>query len=146
MTHRTPTHRTPPHRIWPLAVAGVAGALLLTGCQDETRLTQLDQSEVSTEELVGKEITLTNEVENVYGEEFLTMGAEQTVVFVTEMPADLRPGDEVEATGTVAAGDLFSDPGDRERLYQLTDDQTANYLVNRESEPHLTDATVTLVE
>ncbi|MFI7494885.1 hypothetical protein ACH9D2_09230, partial [Kocuria sp. M4R2S49] len=121
MTHRTQT----------LAVAGLTGALLLTGCQDETRLTQLDQSGVSTEELVGQQITLTNDVEGIYGEEFLTMGDEQTVVFVSEMPADLRPGDEVEATGTVAAGDLFSEPGDRDRLMRLTDEETANYLVNR---------------
>lgn len=136
MTHRTQT----------LAVAGLTGALLLTGCQDETRLTQLDQSGVSTEELVGQQITLTNDVEGIYGEEFLTMGDEQTVVFVSEMPADLRPGDEVEATGTVAAGDLFSEPGDRDRLMRLTDEETANYLVNRESEPYLTEATVTVVE
>ncbi|MFI7493312.1 hypothetical protein ACH9D2_09085, partial [Kocuria sp. M4R2S49] len=129
-----------------LAVAGLTGALLLTGCQDETRLTQLDQSGVSTEELVGQQITLTNDVEGIYGEEFLTMGDEQTVVFVSEMPADLRPGDEVEATGTVAAGDLFSEPGDRDRLMRLTDEETANYLVNRESEPYLTEATVTVVE
>ncbi|KLU10446.1 hypothetical protein, partial [Kocuria sp. SM24M-10] len=146
LTHRPLTHRPLVHRTLPLAAAGVAGALLLTGCQDETRLTQLDQSQVSTEELVGEEITLTNEVEGVYGEEFLTMGDEQTVVFVTDMPAELSPGDEVEATGTVASGDLFSEPGDRERLYQLTDEENANYLVNREAEPYLTDATVTVVE
>ncbi|MFI7584232.1 hypothetical protein ACH9DO_10600 [Kocuria sp. M1N1S27] len=136
MTHRTLT----------LAAAGLAGAMLLTGCQDETRLTQLDQSGVSTEELVGEEMTLTNEVDEIFGEEFLTMGDEQTVVFVTEMPEDLRPGDEIEATGTVAAGDLFSEPGDRDRLLRLTDEITANYLVNRESEPYLTEATVTVVE
>ncbi|MFF0989866.1 hypothetical protein [Kocuria nitroreducens] len=136
MTHRTLT----------LAAAGLAGALLLTGCQDETRLTQLDQSEVPTEELVGQEITLTNEVEEIFGEEFLTMGDEQTVVFVSEMPADLRPGDEVEATGMVEAGDLFSEPGDRDRLLGLTDEETANHLVNRESEPYLTEASVTVVE
>lgn len=141
MTHRILTHRAPI-----LAAAGLTGALLLTGCQDETRLTQLDQSGVSNEELVGEEITLTNDVEGIYGEEFLTMGDEQTVVFVTDMPAEVRPGDEVEATGTVASGDLFSDPGDRERLYQLTDEGNANYLVNRESELYLTEATVTVVE
>ncbi|KLU08462.1 hypothetical protein [Kocuria sp. SM24M-10] len=140
------THRILTHRASILAAAGLAGALLLTGCQDETRLTQLDQSGVSNEELVGEEITLTNDVEGIYGEEFLTMGDEQTVVFVTDMPADVRPGDEVEATGTVASGDLFSDPGDRERLYQLTDEGNANYLVNRESELYLTEATVTVVE
>lgn len=136
MTHRTLTS----------AATGLAGALLLTGCQDETRLTQLDQSEVSTQELVGEEITLTNDVKGIYGEEFLTMGDERTVVFVEEMPADLRPGDEVEATGTVATGDLFSEPGDRERLFLLTDEETANYLANRESEPYLTEATITVVE
>ncbi|MFI7493347.1 hypothetical protein ACH9D2_01290 [Kocuria sp. M4R2S49] len=135
------THRTPP-----LAAAGLAGTLLLTGCQDETRLTQLNQSGVPTEELVGEEMTLTNEVEEIFGEDFLTMGDEQTVVYVTEMPEDLRPGDEVEATGTVAADDLFSEPGDHDRLLQLTDEETADYLVNRESEPYLTEATVTVVE
>lgn len=136
MTHRTLT----------LAAAGLAGALLLTGCQDETELTEMDQSGVPTEELVGEEMTLTNEVEEIFGEDFLTMGDEQTVVYVTEMPDDLRPGDEVEATGIVEAGDLFSEPGDRDRLLQLTDEETANYLVNRESEPYLTEATVTVVE
>lgn len=136
MTHRTLT----------VAAAGLTGALLLTGCQDETRLTELDQSGVSNEELVGEEITLTNDVEGIYGEEFLTMGDERTVVFVEDMPAEVRPGDEVEAIGTVASGDLFSDPGDRERLFQLTDEETANYLVNRESELYLTEATVTVVE
>lgn len=133
------------HRALTLAVAGLTG-LLLTGCQDETRLTRLDQSEIATEELVGKELTLTNEVEGIYGEEFLTMGEEQTVVFVAEMPEDIRPGDEVEATGIVEAGDLFSEPGDRERLFLLTDEENANYLVNRGPEPYLTDATVTVVE
>ena len=136
MTHRTLT----------LAAAGLTGALLLTGCQDETELTQLDQAGVPTEELVGEEITLTNEVEGIYGEEFLTMGDEQTIVFVAEMPADLRPGDEVEATGTVESGDVFSEPGDRDRLMLLTDEETANYLVNREPELYLTEATVTVVE
>lgn len=136
MTHRTLT----------LAAAGLAGAMLLTGCQDETRLTQLDQSGVSTEELVGEEMTLTNEVEEIFGEEFLTMGDEQTVVFVTEMPDDLRPGDQIEATGIVEAGDLFSEPGDRDRLLLLTDETNANYLVNRETEPYLTEATVTVVD
>ena len=140
------THRTLIPRTVSLSAAGLAGALLLTGCQDKTKLTQLDQSEVSTEELVGREMTLVNEVKGIYGEEFLTMGDEQTVVYVTEMPADLRPGDEIEATGTVAAGDLFSDPGDRDQLFLLTDEETANYLVNRESEPYLTEATITVVE
>ncbi|KUG61652.1 hypothetical protein AVL61_01725 [Kocuria rosea subsp. polaris] len=129
-----------------LAAAGLAGSLLLTACQDETQLTQLDQSGVPTEELVGEEITLTNEVEEIFGEEFLTMGDEQTIVFVTEMPADLRPGDSVEATGTVEAGDVFSEPEDRDRLMLMTDEGTANYLVNRDSEPYLTEATVTVVE
>jgi hypothetical protein len=31
-------------------------------------------------------------------------------------------------------------------LMRLTDEETANYLVNRESEPYLTEATVTVVE
>ena len=140
------THRTLIPRTVSLSAAGLAGALLLTGCQDKTKLTQLDQSEVSTEELVGREMTLVNEVKGIYGEEFLTMGDEQTVVYVTEMPADLRPGDEVEATGTVEAGDLFSEPGDRDRLMRLTDEETANYLVNRGPEPYLTEATVTIVD
>lgn len=134
------------HRPLTLAVAGLTGALLLTGCQDETRLTQLDQSGASTEELVGQEITLTSDVEGIYGEEFLTMGDEQTVVFVAEMPEDIRPGDEVEATGTVESGDLFSDPGDRDRLFLLTNEENANYLVDRGPEPYLTEATVTVVE
>ena len=46
-------------------------------------------------------MTLVNEVDEVFGEEFLTMGDEQTVVFVDQMPEGLQPGDEVEATGIV---------------------------------------------
>ncbi|MFI7585366.1 hypothetical protein ACH9DO_16475 [Kocuria sp. M1N1S27] len=65
------------------------------------------------------------------------------MVFVAEMPEDLRPGDEVEATDIIAAGDIFDEPIDRDPLLLLTDEETANYLVNRDSEPHLVDATVT---
>lgn len=133
MTHRPPV----------LTAVGLVGALTLTGCvlTGETRLTQLSQNpDISPEELIGQEMTLVNEVEDVFGAEFLTMGDEQTLVFVTEMPEGLQPGDEVEATGTVQMHEFG--PADRERLYLLTDEENANYLVNRDAELALTEATV----
>lgn len=131
------------HRPLAVAAAGLAGALVLAGCANEdTRLTDLDQSmEISTDELAGREMTLTHRVEEVFGDEFLLMGDDETVVFVKEMPEGIHPGDEVRATGIVQERDAFSG-ADRERLFQLTDQGTANYLVDRDSEPVLTDATI----
>lgn len=130
------------HRTW-ISAAAVAGAIVLTGCQDETKLTQLDQSGSTDEELIGREITLENEVGEVYGDEFVTMGEEKTLVFVKDMPDDIKAGDDVRATGTVEERDVFTGEKDREHLNTMTDTGTANYLVDRDSELILTDATIT---
>ena len=90
------------------------------------------------------EMTLTNDVEGIYGDWFLTMGDEKTVVFVKEMPQGISAGDEVEATGTVEEFEFTE--ADRERLYRYTSSDNANYLVNRDKEPVLTDATVKKAE
>lgn len=130
------------HRTW-ISAAAVAGAVVLTGCQDETKLTQLDQSGSTDEELIGQVITLENEIDEVYGDEFVTMGEEKTLVFVKDMPDDLKAGDDVRATGTVEERDAFSGEKDREHLDTMTDTDNANYLVDRDSELILTDATIT---
>ena len=135
------------HRTRAFTAAGLLGALVLSGCAitGETKLTQLAQDpEISPEELIGREMTLVNEVDEVFGEEFLTMGDEQTVVFVDQMPEGLQPGDEVKATGIVEMYEF--DPVDRERLYLFTNEETANYLVNRDAELALTGATVVKVD
>ncbi|WP_222129298.1 hypothetical protein, partial [Kocuria rosea] len=51
-------------------------------------------------------------------------------------------GDDVEVTGTVEKRDVFT-IDDLETLQQVTDEETAQYFVNREEELILTDATVT---
>lgn len=135
------------HRALTLAAAGLAGALLLTGCADED--TELGEERVvggvPTEELVGEEMTLTAEVEGVFGQELITVGDDETMVFVEAMPDGLAPGDTVEVTGVVAAGDVFG-AEDLERLNLVTDTDTATYLVDRGPEPYLEDATVTPVD
>ena len=133
-------------RVLSTLAAGSFTILMLSGCalSGETKLTSLDQSDLSTEELVGREMTLTNDVEGIYGDWFLTMGDEKTVVFVKEMPQGISAGDEVEATGTVEEFEFTE--ADRERLYRYTSSDNANYLVNRDKEPVLTDATVKKAE
>ncbi|MEX5277637.1 MULTISPECIES: hypothetical protein [Kocuria] len=125
------------------AVAVVAGLITLTGCQENTKLTELEDHGGAHEQYVGKTMTLDNEIVEVFGDEFLTMGEEKTVVYVDDMPHGLHPGDDITATGTVAQGDIFDTPADRERLMTLTDEGTANYLANRDTELYLKDATVT---
>lgn len=123
-------------------IVGLVAISTLSGCalSGETKLTSLDQSDMSTEELVGRDMTLTNNVKGIYGDWFLTMGDEKTLVFVKEIPSGINVGDEVEATGTVEEFE-FTD-AERERLYQYTSADNANYLFNRDKEPVLTDATV----
>lgn len=128
-----------------LAAVSIAGGLLLAGCQDETTLTEMDQAGAPVEELVGEQMTLTNEVQAVLGQELVTMGDEETMVFVDEVPDGLAPGDTVEATGTVEIGDPFS-VDDLERLQQYTDTNTATYIIDRDREPYLVDATITKVD
>ena len=124
---------------------GLAGLLLagaVTGCTRETDLTEAAQSDVPTEELVGQEMTLTNEVQEVLAHQVITIGAEDTVVVAEQLPGDLVRGDDVEVTGTVEERDVFT-VDDLEALQQVTDDETAQYLVDRGKELILVDATVT---
>lgn len=134
------------HRALTLAAAGLAGALLLTGCGEED--TELAEERVvggvPSEELVGEEMTLTNEVAGVFGQELITIGDDETMVFVEEMPEGLGPGDDVEVTGVVAVGDPL-DVDDLDRLNLVTDSDTATYLIDRGSEPYLEEATITPV-
>lgn len=133
------------HRAVSLAALGLAGGLFLTGCADDTTLTEMDQAGAPVEELVGEQMTLTNEVQAVLGQELVTIGEDETMVFVDEVPDGLAPGDDVEVTGTVEIGDPFS-VDDLERLQQYTDSSTATYLVDRDEEPYLVDATLTKLD
>lgn len=135
------------HRALTLAAAGLAGALLLTGCADED--TELGEERVvggvPTEELVGEEMTLSGEVQAVLGQELITIGEDETIVFVEAVPDGLAPGDSVEVTGVVASGDVF-DAEDQERLLLITDTDTATYLINRGVEPYLDEAAIITVD
>ncbi|GAB2598803.1 hypothetical protein GCM10009696_00250 [Kocuria himachalensis] len=117
-----------------------AGAV--AGCTSETALTQADQSGIPTEELVGDTMTLTNEVQEILAHGIITIGAEDTIIVTEQLPEGLSAGDDVEATGTVVERDVFT-VDDLDALQRVTDQQTAQYLVNRGEEPILADATVT---
>ena len=114
----------------------------MTGCTSETDLTQADQSDIPTEELIGDTMTLTNEVQEVLPHGIITIGAEDTIIIANQLPEGLGLGDDVEVTGTVEKRDVFT-IDDLETLQQVTDEETAQYFVNREEELILTDATVT---
>jgi hypothetical protein len=92
------------------ALSAGLGALLLggaaAGCTQETELTQADQSQVPTEELIGDTMTLTNEVQHILADRIITIGAEDTVVMADELPPELGVGDDVEVTGTVRKADV----------------------------------------
>ena len=133
--------QTRTHRI-SAVLAGLALLGAATGCTDETRLTQLDQSEVPAEELVGETMTLTNEVQEVLVPGVIAIGAEDTIVMAQQFPEDLTVGDEVEVTGTVESRDVFT-VDDLEALLAVTDEETATHYIDREEELILTEATVT---
>ena len=123
-------------------LAGLALLGATTGCTDETRLTQLDQSEVPAEELVGETMTLTKEVQEVLVPGVIAIGAEDAIVMAQQFPEDLTVGDEVEVTGTVESRDVFT-IDDLEALLAVTDEETATPYIDREEELILTEATVT---
>jgi hypothetical protein len=131
------------------ALSAGLGALLLggaaAGCTQETELTQADQSQVPTEELIGDTMTLNNEVQEILAHQVITIGAEDTVVVAEQLPEGLSRGDDVEVTGTVRKTDVFT-VEDFEALQQVTDDETAQYFVDRGEELILDGATVTVVE
>ncbi|MUN63775.1 hypothetical protein GMA12_11595 [Kocuria sediminis] len=122
--------------------AALLTAAAMSGCTSETDLTRADQSQIPTEELVGDAMTLTNEVQEVLAHGIITIGAEDTVIIADQLPEGLGLGDDVEVTGTVAQRDVFT-IDDLEALQQVTDEETAQYLVDRGEELILTDATVT---
>lgn len=128
--------------------AGLGGLLLVSavaGCAEETELTEADQSQLPTEELIGSSMTLENEVQEILMDETITVGAEDTVVVAEQLPDELGVGDTVEVTGTVEKADVFT-IDDYEALQEVTDDETAQYFVDRGEELILVDATVTVVE
>lgn len=128
--------------------AGLGGLLLVSavaGCAEETELTEADQSQLPTEELIGSPMTLENEVQEILMDETITVGAEDTVVVAEQLPDELGVGDTVEVTGTVEKADVFT-IDDYEALQEVTDDETAQYFVDRGEELILVDATVTVVE
>ena len=123
-------------------LAGLALLGATTGCTDETRLTQLDQSGVPAEELVGETMTLTNEVQEVLVPGVIAIGAEDTIVMAQQFPQDLALGDEVEVPGTLASRDVFTTE-DLEALLAVTDEETATHYIDHDEELILTEATVT---
>ena len=124
-----------------IGAAALLAAATMTGCTSETDLTQADQSDVPTEELIGDTMTLSNEVQEVLAHGIITIGAEDTVIMADQLPEGLGLGDDVEVTGTVAKRDVFT-IDDLEALQQVTDEETAQYFVDRGEELILTDATV----
>ena len=136
------------HHTGRVAVLGLTAGLTMTGCQEETTLTGLDQAGASVEELVGEQMTLTNEVQAVLGQELVTIGAEGRRgpwCSSTRSPTDWPPATRWRPTGTVEIGDPFS-VDDLERLQQYTDNNTATYLVDRDREPYLAEATITKID
>ncbi|MFI7481757.1 hypothetical protein ACH9EU_04990 [Kocuria sp. M1R5S2] len=75
----------------------------------------------------------------------ITVGEEDTVVTAGELPEGLSPGDDVRVTGTVEKTDVLT-TDDFDALQEVTDQETAQYLVDRGEERVLTDAPVTVVE
>ena len=90
-------------------------------------------------------MTLNNEVQEILAHQVITIGAEDTVVVAEQLPEGLSRGDDVEVTGTVRKTDVFT-VEDFEALQQVTDDETAQYFVDRGEELILDGATVTVVE
>lgn len=125
-----------------IGAAALLTAGTVAGCTSETALTQADQSEIPTEELIGETMTLTNEVQEVLAHGVITVGEEDTVVIAEQLPEGLGLGEDVEVTGTVEKRDVFT-IDDFEALQQVTDQETAQYFVDRGEELVLTDATVT---
>lgn len=129
-------------RTFTIGAAALLAAATMAGCSSETDLTQADQSDIPTEELIGDTMTLTNEVQEVLPHGVITIGAEDTVMIADQLPEGLGLGDDVEVTGTVEKRDVFT-IDDLEALQQVTDEETAQYFVDRGEELILTDATVT---
>ena len=124
------------------AAVGIAGLVLassLAACTPETDVTEADQSNIPTEELVGESMTITHEIQHVLPDGVFTVGEEDTIVMTDELPEELNPGDEVEITGTVEKMDVCQ-ADDIDALQTATDEETATYLIDRGEELVLTSA------
>lgn len=124
------------------AAVGIAGLVLassLAACTPETDVTEADQSNIPTEELVGESMTITHEIQHVLPDGVFTVGEEDTIVMTDELPEELNPGDEIEITGTVEKMDVYQ-ADDIDALQTATDEETATYLINRGEELVLTSA------
>ena len=122
--------------------AGITGLVLassLTACTPESDVTEADQSNIPTEELVGESMTITHEIQHVLPDGVFTVGEEDTIVMTDELPEELNPGDEVEITGTVEKMDVYQ-ADDIDALQTATDEETATYLIDRGEELVLTSA------
>jgi hypothetical protein len=80
---------------------------LLTGCRNGIGLMQRVQSEISTQDLYGKAIDLTDGLEGIEDLRFLTMSGKPTAVSLGEQREGLRLGDRVVATTVVHPGGPF---------------------------------------
>lgn len=124
------------------AAVGIAGLVLassLAACTPETDVTEADQSNIPTEELVGESMTITHEIQHVLPDGVFTVGEQDTIVMTDELPEELNPGDEIEITGTVEKMDVYQ-ADDIDALQTATDEETATYLINRGEELVLTSA------
>lgn len=130
------------------AAVGIAGLVLassLAACTPETDVTEADQSNIPTEELVGESMTITHEIQHVLPDGVFTVGEEDTIVMTDELPEELNPGDEVEITGTVEKMDVYQ-ADDLDALRTATDEETATYLIDRGEELVLTSAALKPVD
>lgn len=130
------------------AAVGIAGLVLassLAACTPETDVTEADQSNIPTEELVGESMTITHEIQPVLPDGVFTVGEEDTIVMTDELPEELNPGDEIEITGTVEKMDVYQ-ADDLDALRTATDEETATYLIDRGEELVLTSAALKPVD
>ena len=117
----------------------------LAACTPETDVTEADQSNIPTEELVGESMTITHEIQHVLPDGVFTVGEEDTIVMTDELPEELNPGDEIEITGTVEKMDVYQ-ADDLDALRTATDEETATYLIDRGEELVLTSAALKPVD
>lgn len=125
-----------------VVLAGLFLVGISTGCAAETELINAEDSGVPTEELVGETMTVKSEVQETLVPGVITIGAQGTIVLAEQFPEDLTVGDDVEITGTVESRDVFT-MDDYEDLLEVTDQETASYLLSRDEELILAEAVVT---
>lgn len=126
-------------------ITGLVVASSLAACTPESDVTEADQSNIPTEELVGESMTITHEIQPVLPDGVFTVGEEDTIVMTDELPEELNPGDEIEITGTVEKMDVYQ-ADDLDALRTATDEETATYLIDRGEELVLTSAALKPVD